>query len=66
MLSRAPDLVFFGSARGRRRPVFPADRELAAQPGFRERYVPETYALPSGHRLALWRRRDAPIPRRQP
>jgi arabinofuranosyltransferase len=62
VLSRAPDLVIFGAAQGRRAPIFRSDHQLAAQPAFRERYVFETWPLPSGRRLHVWRRRDAPLP----
>lgn len=55
--SRDPDVVQFGSARGRAKPAFRSDRELARQPGFKERYVLRTYPLPSGARLRLWVRR---------
>jgi arabinofuranosyltransferase len=58
VLSRAPDLVIFGAAQGRRAPIFRSDHQLWAQPGFRERYVFETYPLPSGRRLHVWRRRE--------
>ncbi len=58
VFARDPDVVQFGSARGRRRPVFRSDRELFAQPGFAERYVYRRWRLPSGAWLHLYVRRS--------
>lgn len=57
VLSREPDLVLFGAARGRREPFFVSDRELDALPEFHERYRLEAHGLPSGADLWLYRRR---------
>lgn len=57
VFERDPDVVQFGSARGRKRPVFRSDRELRRQPGFEERYAFKRYRLPSGANLELWVRR---------
>lgn len=58
VLSRRPDLVLFGAARGSKRPIFGSDRQLARLPQFRTRYVFEQYWLPSGALLSVYRRRD--------
>ncbi len=60
VFSRRPDLVLFGAARGKARPGFRSDRELFRQPGFKTAYRPETYRLPSGTVVHLWRHVDAP------
>jgi arabinofuranosyltransferase len=63
VLSRAPDLVMFGAAPGRRAPAFRGDRELLASPAFRAGWVLEGAELPSGRRAVWYRRRDAPSAR---
>jgi hypothetical protein len=60
VLSRQPDLVLFGAARGRKTPAFRSDRELYAQPEFRTQYQLESYRLPSGATVHLWRRAGSP------
>lgn len=60
VLSRAPDLVMFGAAPGRRTPEFRGDRELWALPGFHDAYVLEGADLPSGRRAVWYRRVDRP------
>lgn len=62
VLGRDPDIVQLGSARGRGRPVFLSDRQIVAQPGFRERYLKQTHRLPSGARLTIFVRRGWPGP----
>lgn len=57
VLSRDPEVILFGAARGRKDPFFVSDRELWNLPEFHERYVLETHALPTGRRVVLWRRR---------
>ena len=57
VLSRRPEVILFGAARGRREPFFVSDRELWASPEFHERYALETHRLPSGAKLVLWRRK---------
>lgn len=60
VLSRAPDIVLFGAARGRAEPFFPSDRALWAQPAFRQRYAIQRRKLPSGAPIVMWVRRDSP------
>jgi arabinofuranosyltransferase len=60
VLSRAPDLVMFGAAPGKRTPAYRSDRELFASPAFREGWVLEGALLPSGRRAVWYRRVDAP------
>jgi hypothetical protein len=66
---RNPDVVQFGSARGRRKPMFHSDRELFEHPGFTERYRARSFRLPSGGKLVLWVRKGwqgAPAGRESP
>jgi len=56
VLSRAPDVVLFGAARGRERPLFASDLELWALPDFQKQYRYEQHHLPSGATLRLYRR----------
>jgi len=58
VLSRSPDYVQMGSARGRDKPAFRSDRELFRQPGFRSAYRVKRYRLPSGATLTLWVKRS--------
>jgi arabinofuranosyltransferase len=58
VLSRQPDYIQFGSSNGSRKPAFIGDREIAAIPGFEERYRFEAHPLPSGRSLKLYVRRN--------
>ena len=58
VLSRAPDLVIFGSSYGRRRPKFRGDGELYAHPEFQNTYELVPLDLPSGKVLRAWVRRE--------
>jgi hypothetical protein len=63
VLGRQPDLVFFGGPRSNVKPIFFADQDLYAQPGFRAGYVPcrfegnPPYKTPSN----IWVRRDGRV-----
>lgn len=59
VFERAPDIVQFGSARGREKPTFRSDRELYRQPGFTERYQLVEVRLPSGASAVFWVSRQA-------
>jgi hypothetical protein len=59
VLSREPDVVLLGAARGREQPFFVSDHDLWRQPGFRERYALERHRLPSGALLTLYRLRNS-------
>ena len=56
VLSREPDIVLFGAARGREQPFFPSDLDLWDLPAFHERYRFEQHRLPSGATIRLYRR----------
>lgn len=59
VFQRQPDIVQFGSARGRAKPAFKSDRELFRQPGFEARYRLTRVKLPSGARAVFWVSREA-------
>lgn len=69
VLSRAPDVVIFGSSKGKRLPKFRGDRELYAHPEFQEAYEFRAFSLSEGKVLRAWVRRveaggaglDAPL-----
>jgi len=66
VLSRRPDWIQLGSARGSQRPVFQSGRQLFGAPGFRRDYELQQFRLPSRRMLILWHRRDAPAARQAP
>jgi hypothetical protein len=63
VLGRQPDLVFFGGPRGNVKPIFFADQDLYAQPGFREGYVLCRFEgiAPLKTPANIWLRRDGRV-----
>lgn len=57
VLSRAPDVIIFGSSKGRRLPKFRGDRELYAHPEFQGAYEFRAYELSEGRVLRAWVRK---------